>query len=90
MPTQTPTVRPTLTRRTALLLALAIPMGSWRGLKAQARSTEPGAFGSKLPVGKAHLTVDLDNWTGITFALGEDRVTYTGRDIFNALRRKDT
>jgi len=50
-------------------------MGSWKGLKA-----------SKLPTTPARSTVHLDQWAGIDFAFGEEVVTFTSREIFNALK----
>ena len=64
-----------MTRRTALIAALSLGMGSMKHLSAQA---------------PAHLRIPLDQWAGITFEHGKQKVTLTGAEIFRIIAGKDT
>lgn len=65
----------TLTRRAALLAAMALPLGSMLAVKLSAQAP-------------AHLRVPLDQWAGITFEHGKQRITFTGAEIFRILAGK--
>jgi hypothetical protein len=39
-----------------------------------------------VPKGKGWLTVNLDNWKGVTVTLGPDKIHLTAADVFAALK----
>ncbi len=39
-----------------------------------------------VPKGKGWLTVDLNNWSGVTVKHGKDEIHFTAADVFAALK----
>ena len=60
-----------MTRRTALLVALSVPLGSFVKLAV----AQPG-----------HLRIPLDQWAGITFEHAGQKVTLTGAEVFRIIK----
>ena len=66
-----------LTRRRAVMALLTMPLGYYK------------AFGqSKLPVGPATLTVNLDQWAGIEVGYKGKKTFVTAAEIFAALEER--
>ena len=69
-----------VTRRqlVAALTVLLAPMASWRGVSAAGKPLKP-----------AWLTVDLNQWDGITFKHGKETIHFTAEDVFEALKEQN-
>jgi hypothetical protein len=75
-----------MTRKQAIFAIFMLPLGSWRGLRAESKKTERGAMGSKLPVGPASLTIDLDQWSSVKVRRGGKEVVLDVSEVFAALQ----
>jgi hypothetical protein len=64
-----------LNRRAAIIALFSVPMAQFS--LANTVTTKPG---------KAHLTIDLDSWSGVTVKHGDDAIVLTAKEIFDALR----
>lgn len=80
-----------LTRRRAIIALMTLPLADYRAF-AQSRFAGGKAKvfigASKLPVGRADLTVDLGQWHGITVTLGGKSVHISSEEIFAALEER--
>ena len=74
----------TPTRRRAIVALCAFPLGYFRAMRVHAQGT--GKERKPLPVGPAHLTIDLDQWSGIQVEHQGKTTFVSSADIFAALK----
>jgi len=65
-----------MTRRLAILALVSMPLGSWRGV----------SMGAAQKPGPAWLTIDLNQWSGLTVVYRNQEIHLRAQDVFDALK----